>query len=70
MTLRITVDMDLCESHGQCVFAAPEVFWFDEDDVLQYDPTPDAEQDGNVAAGAAACPVRAIRFTQLDQSAT
>lgn len=35
-SLEVIVDMGLCESHGQCVFAAPQVFAFDEDDVLVY----------------------------------
>ncbi|WP_306323845.1 MULTISPECIES: ferredoxin [unclassified Streptomyces] len=58
--MQITVDMDRCESHGQCVFAAPEVFAFDDDDFLTYDATP---ADGLRAAAekaAAVCPVRAI----------
>lgn len=38
-TVHITVDMNLCESHGQCVFAAPEVFSFD-DDYLVHDAEP------------------------------
>ncbi|GGK29134.1 hypothetical protein GCM10011583_71320 [Streptomyces camponoticapitis] len=59
--LKVIVDMNLCESHGQCVFAAPQVFAFDEDDILVYEPNPDVSQYKKVAAAAAACPVRAIR---------
>ncbi|MGW4380274.1 ferredoxin [Kitasatospora sp. NPDC004531] len=61
--MRITVDMNLCESHGQCVFAAPEIFSFDEDDYLQYRATvPDTLRD-KAEQAAAACPVRAILLT-------
>ncbi|MFJ5259456.1 ferredoxin [Streptomyces sp. NPDC088387] len=59
--LAVIVDMDLCQSHGQCVFAAPDVFAFDEDDVLVHKPSPDPAQYQRVVAAAAACPVRAIR---------
>lgn len=60
--LEVIVDMGLCESHGQCVFAAPQVFAFDEDDVLVYEPDPDVSQYEKAVAAAAACPVRAIRI--------
>jgi ferredoxin len=58
--MRITVDMNLCESHGQCVFAAPEIFSFDEDDHLVYEPTPSDTLRDKAEHAAAACPVRAV----------
>jgi ferredoxin len=60
MTVKITVDMNLCESHGQCVFAAPEVFSFDNDDYLVYDAQPSPDLYDKVVKAAAVCPVRAI----------
>ncbi|WP_415950096.1 ferredoxin [Streptomyces sp. KLOTTS4A1] len=58
--MQISVDMNLCESHGQCVFAAPEVFSFDDDDYLVHEgEAPDALRD-KVEKAAAVCPVRAI----------
>ena len=58
--MRITVDMNLCESHGQCVFAAPDIFSFDDEDYLVYDAAPaDALRD-RAEKTAAVCPVRAI----------
>lgn len=62
-TLLVNVDRSLCDDHGQCVFAAPEVFAFDDDEVLQYDPAPDAVQTAAVRAAADVCPVRAITVT-------
>ena len=47
--LEVIVDMGLCDSHGQCVCTAPQVFAFDEDDVLVYEPDPDASQYGRPA---------------------
>ncbi|MEV4685635.1 ferredoxin [Streptomyces kurssanovii] len=58
--MKITVDMSLCESHGQCVFAAPEVFSLDEDDYLVHDAEPDDALRAKVVDAVTVCPVRAI----------
>jgi ferredoxin len=58
--MRVHVDLDLCQSHGQCVFAAPDVFSFDEDDLLRYVPSADESRRDAVIRAAEACPVRAI----------
>ncbi|MEV4950235.1 ferredoxin [Streptomyces sp. NPDC053755] len=60
--MKITVDRDLCDSHGQCVFAAPEVFSFDDDDYLLYTAEPGEDLRDSVLKAAAVCPVRAIRI--------
>ncbi|MFH8791761.1 ferredoxin [Streptomyces sp. NPDC017941] len=57
--MQITVDMNRCESHGQCVFAAPEIFSFD-DDYLVYEATPSDGLLDKAQKAAAVCPVRAI----------
>ncbi|MFD6891731.1 ferredoxin [Streptomyces sp. NPDC059957] len=61
--MQITVDMNLCESHGQCVFAAPEVFSFDDEDYLVYDSAPDSALLDKAVKAAAVCPARAITVT-------
>ncbi|MDX3377026.1 ferredoxin [Streptomyces cyaneofuscatus] len=58
--MQITVDLDLCESHGSCVFAAPEIFSFDDDDYLLYEAAPDDALREGAEKAAASCPVRAI----------
>jgi ferredoxin len=58
--MQITVDMNLCESHGQCVFAAPEIFSFDDDDYLVHDAVPSDALRDKAEKAAAVCPVRAI----------
>ncbi len=58
--MRVHVDLDLCESHGQCVFAAPDVFEFDDDDVITWDATPDDALRPKVEQAVRLCPVRAI----------
>ncbi|MFF5158409.1 ferredoxin [Streptomyces sp. NPDC000348] len=58
--MQITVDMNLCESHGQCVFAAPEIFSFDDDDHLAYEAAPSDALLDKAEKAAAVCPVRAV----------
>ncbi|MYR40730.1 ferredoxin [Streptomyces sp. SID5910] len=62
--MRITVDMNLCESHGQCVFAAPEIFSFDDDDHLVYESAPGDALLDRAEKAAAVCPVRAITVSR------
>lgn len=61
--IRVSVDLSTCENHGQCVFAAPEIFAFDDDEQLTYVAEPPAGFDDKIRAAAAACPVRAITLT-------
>ncbi|MFE5326018.1 ferredoxin [Embleya sp. NPDC056575] len=62
--MRIIVDMTVCESHGQCVFAAPDVFAFDDEDHLIYETAPPAALAGDVRTGALMCPARAVTITE------
>ena len=34
--IRVVVDREICQDHGQCVFAAPDVFSMDDDGHLAY----------------------------------
>jgi ferredoxin len=59
--IRVVVDRDLCQDHGQCVFAAPQVFELDEEGtlvVLQEEVGEDLR--ANVEEAADVCPVQAI----------
>jgi ferredoxin len=58
--MRVAVDKALCQTHAQCVFAAPEVFSLDEDDELVYDATPDGADQRALDEAVRACPVQAI----------
>jgi ferredoxin len=58
--MRVVVDLNRCQSYGQCVFAAPEVFRFRGAESLEYVHEPDAGSDRAVARAALACPVQAI----------
>lgn len=58
--MKVTVDMDMCEDHGQCVLAAPTYFQFDDDGNLQYQgDVPEADR-ALIVQAADACPVQAI----------
>ena len=63
--MHITVDYDLCEGHGQCLMAAPELFDLpdgaDQAVVLDADP-PESERDRAIRA-AAMCPALAIKVS-------
>ncbi|MFD6890442.1 ferredoxin [Streptomyces sp. NPDC059957] len=67
--MQITVDMNLCESHGQCVFAAPEVFSFDDEDYLVYDAAPSDALLDKAEKAAVVCPARAITITAAPAAA-
>ncbi|WP_285778953.1 ferredoxin [Microtetraspora sp. NBRC 13810] len=54
------VDLNRCQSYGQCVFAAPAVFRFHGAEALEYDYAPGESARVQVERAAAACPVQAI----------
>jgi ferredoxin len=58
--VRVTVDTDLCEQHGECVAAAPDVFRFDDDGNLRWLEHPPPSLEGDAAYGSTVCPVMAI----------
>ena len=58
--MRVTVDRSRCQVLAQCVFAAPDVFALDEDDLLVYDAEPDESLWSDVELAARSCPVKAI----------
>ena len=61
-TFEVIVDMDLCDRHGDCEFAAPAVFQLDEEGELRYEPHPPESERENVEQAVQACPVQAIRI--------
>ena len=59
--IRVLVDRELCQNHGQCVFAAPQVFELDEDgELVQLQDEVDEELRPNVEEAADVCPTQAI----------
>ncbi len=60
--MKVHVDMNLCQSHGDCVFAAPDVFDLGEDDVLSWKEEVGEDQRAAVEEAVQACPMAAIRI--------
>jgi len=56
----VHVDLELCDSHGQCVFAAPAVFELDDVGELHYESEPPESELPAVERAVRLCPVRAI----------
>ena len=65
--MRIVVDLNRCQSYGQCVFAAPTVFHWRGEESLEYNYQPDDALRGKVERAAAACPVQAISIERADE---
>ena len=59
---RVHVDMNLCQSHGECVYVAPGVFELGDDDVLRWREVVTPEERELVQEAADACPMLAIRL--------
>ena len=63
--MKVRIDRDLCQGHGQCVILCPTVFDDDEEGfgVVRAEEVPaDAERDCEQAE--AACPERAIQISR------
>jgi ferredoxin len=60
--MKVVVDMNKCQDHGQCVFAAPDVFSMDEAGHLAYVSDPDEALRDQVEEAADVCPLQAIRI--------
>jgi ferredoxin len=60
--MRITVDRSMCDLHGQCVFAAPELFRFDDDGELEYTAEVPSELEAKARQAASVCPAAAIEI--------
>ncbi|MFJ5151468.1 ferredoxin [Streptomyces sp. NPDC088353] len=60
--MKVVVDMNKCQDHGQCVFAAPDVFSFDDTGRLAYVGDPGDALRDQVEEAADVCPLQAIRI--------
>jgi ferredoxin len=59
--MKVIVDMDKCQDHGQCAFSAPEVFEINDDGKLVVlNDSPDESLRDSVEEAADVCPVQAI----------
>jgi ferredoxin len=61
-TIKVHVDLDLCASHGECVFAAPDVFELGDDDILTWQDEVDESHRAELEEAVNVCPMMAIRI--------
>jgi ferredoxin len=61
--MKVEVDTDLCQAHGECVFAAPEIFELDDEDQIHWVENPDESLLEKALQAAKVCPVSAIKVT-------
>ena len=59
---RVHVDMNLCQSHGECVYVARGVFELGDDDVLRWREQISDDEREVAQEAADACPMLAIRL--------
>ena len=58
---KVHVDMNLCQSHGECAYVAPEIFELGDDDVLVWKAEVDPALRDKAQEAADASPMLAIR---------
>ncbi len=59
--MKVVVDMAVCQDHGQCCFAAPEVFQLDDaGKLVVLIESPDESLRDKVEEAADVCPLQAI----------
>jgi ferredoxin len=62
--VKISVDRDVCDLHGQCVFAAPDLFRFRDDGELEYEEEAPDDRVAAVRRAASLCPTSAIELRE------
>jgi ferredoxin len=60
--MKVHVDMNLCQSQGECVRVAPDVFELGDDDVLVWQEDVDDDRRADMEAAENGCPTMAIRL--------
>jgi ferredoxin len=60
--MKVHVDMNLCQSHGECVMVAPDVFELGDDDVLIWQEEVDESRRADMEVAVNVCPMAAIRL--------
>lgn len=66
MSLRVVLDLDLCQGYANCVIAAPEVFDIDEatGNAILLQEAPDEALRASVEDAVGQCPAEAISLEE------
>jgi ferredoxin len=62
--IKVEVDMTQCQHYGHCLFEAPEIFRFNQDDNLEYTAEADDSELENIKSAIDVCPMQAIRIVE------
>jgi ferredoxin len=62
--LKVNVDMNLCQSHGECVTVAPDIFQLGDDDVLVWQEEVADDRREAVEEAVNVCPMMAISIDE------
>ena len=63
--MRLVLDRDLCQGHGECCEEAPEVFALGDDGVVRLlQAEPDESQRAAVERAVRYCPTHALRIEE------
>lgn len=58
--MKVYVDRNLCDNHGQCAISAPTVFRINAEGILEYEDDVDGSLRNDVEDAIDVCPVQAI----------
>lgn len=62
--MKVVIDLNVCQDHGQCVFAAPEVFSLDDEGHIKWVGNPDESLRAKVEDAVDVCPLQAITIQE------
>ncbi len=58
--IKVNIDLNLCQSHGECVAIAPDLFQLDENDFIVWQEEVDDGRRADLEAAVNTCPMTAI----------
>lgn len=61
--MKVVVDLNLCQGHGECTRNAAGLFKLGQDLELEWEAYPDERRQADVEAAAAACPTQSISIS-------
>jgi len=59
-SVRISIDLNVCDGYGRCAETAPDLFWLDDDDRVQWIAETSEDRRADAERAAKACPMTAI----------
>lgn len=62
--MQVLVDLNRCQSYGQCVYAAPDIFTLAHEEVLEWQYAVDDSHRPEAERAVHACPVQAITLSR------